>query len=436
MSADRPTVCVHGLWHQGIVTAACFAHLGVRVLATDTEAATVRRVAAGNYFIDEPTLDDLIAAGRDAGRLDFFTAEQEAIVRADVLWIAPDVEVDEQDRGDSDPVVARAIDLAGHLRPDGLLVLACQTPVGTARHVWMELARRYPDRRLRVAVVPENLRLGEAVHRFLEPQQVIVGADDRRTRDQMVDLYGPLGPRLSYVATASAELAKHALNGFMAASVAFANEVAVIGERFGADAYEVEKILRIDPRVGPAAYVTAGAAFGGGTLARDVRYLQMLSQRAGLDSPMIDGVIAANNTHADWALRACESALVDLQGAHIAVLGLSYKVGTNSTRRSIAVHTVRGLLSAGALVTAHDPAVRALPRDLEGRIRMCPEPLETLTDAQAMILATPWPAYSQISTVDVVTRMRRPLVIDPAGALATPLAGTASIEYRRVGIGA
>ncbi len=191
-------------------------------------------------------------------------------------------------------------------------------------------------------------------------------------------------------------MTKHALNAFLATSITFINEVASVCERVGADAGEVEQALRSEPRVGRKAYVRAGPAFAGGTLARDVRFLTTIGAEKGLELPMLGGIVPSNAVHRDWGVPAFGSrSSAGLRAARLAMLGLSYKPGTDAVRRSVAVELSKRLLAAGARVQATDPAVKTLPDVLKGA-SLLPDIDAALAGADAVVIATEWPEFKAI----------------------------------------
>jgi UDPglucose 6-dehydrogenase len=232
----------------------------------------------------------------------------------------------------------------------------------------------------------------------------------------------------------SAEMTKHALNAFLAVSVAFANELAVLAEQVGADAKQVERGLKTESRIGPRAYLSPGAAFAGGTLARDMAFLTALGVQHGLPTPLLAGVRASNDAHKHWPRRRLAALLGPLAGRRVAVWGLTYKPGTDTLRRSLAVELCRWLVEQGAQVHAHDPAVKALPPGLEG-VALVPDPLAALAAAEALVVATEWPDYKILPAEALVAAMARPLVLDANRALAATLGADPRVEYVSVGQG-
>lgn len=416
-------VAVLGLWHLGCVTAACLAEGGHEVVGLDPDPGVVAELDAGRLPLHEPGLAELMAAGRAAGRLSFRTGFA-SLADVDALWVTLDTPVDDEDRADPG-VVRAALDAAAAALPAGaLVVVSSQVPVGFTRAA----AHAFPA--LRFACVPENLRLGRALDAFRRPERVVAGTADEASRADVARLFAPFTTAIEWMRVESAEMTKHALNAFLATSVAFANEVARVCEAVGADAREVERGLRTDPRVGPKAYVSPGAAFAGGTLARDLRYLAAFGERHGVAAPLVAGVLASNAAHAE-AHRAEVRALADRPDAVVAVLGLAYTPGTSTLRRSSSIELCRFLRDHGVAVRAHDPAVRALPDDLA--VALLPTAAEALDGADVAVLATAWPEYRELDAALFAARMRRACVVDPARFLEKTLGDDPRVVYRATG---
>jgi UDPglucose 6-dehydrogenase len=232
----------------------------------------------------------------------------------------------------------------------------------------------------------------------------------------------------------SAEMTKHALNAFLATSVTFINEIATLCERVGADAKEVERGLKSESRIGPRAYLGPGSAFAGGTLARDVAFLGQIGVRVNLPTPFFNSVLESNDLHKGWLRRKLVETIGSLSGKTIAVLGLTYKPDTNTLRRSSAVELCQWAAKESAFVQAFDPAIRELPGELQSVISLCETALESVSGADAIILATEWPEFKSISADDLVGRAHRPLLLDPNRFVAETLGKDPRIEYQAVGM--
>jgi UDPglucose 6-dehydrogenase len=284
--------------------------------------------------------------------------------------------------------------------------------------------------------VPENLRLGAALESFRAPDRIVAGVSDERDRRELAELLAPFSHEVQWMRVESAEMTKHALNGFLATSVAFIDEVAAVCESVGADAAEVARGLKSERRIGPRAYLSPGAAFAGGTLARDLGFLRALAERHELPAHVFAGVLAGNAAHGHWTRRKLLELFGGderLAGRGVAIWGLTYKPGTDTLRRSSAIELCRWLADAGATVRVHDPAVRALPRDLAGAIELFAAPVEAAAGADALVVCTPWPGYREVPARALLDALAQPMVVDPTGLLCSSLAVHRQVRHVWVG---
>ena len=425
-------VVVFGLWHLGTVTAACLARAGHEVTGLDPDATLVTRLARGEAPVSEPGLDDLIEAELDGGRLGFST-DVSVAGEADVVWISFDTPVDSDDRADVDSVVERAAGVFPRLRDGAAVLVSSQVPVGTTRRLEGLFQQRGDGRRVAFAYSPENLRLGTAIEVFAHPDRVVVGVRSPRDRAIFEALLKPVTDRIEWMSVESAEMTKHALNAFLATSIAFINEVAAVCEQVGADASEVARGLKSEARIGPGAYLSPGAAFAGGTLARDVVFLAQLGQEHGVPAHVLASVKASNDAHRHWAERRLLDVLGSVEKRTVAIWGLTYKPGTDTLRRSSAVELCEWLHAGGARVRAHDPAIRELPAELANAIHLSADPLAAVEGADALVVSTPWPAFRNVAAPEVMMRMSGRLVLDAGRFLAATFEGQPGVKYLSVG---
>ena len=375
-------VAVLGLWHLGSVTAACTAGAGHEVVGWDPDADVVAALAQGRPPVAEPGLADLVARELASSRLRVTTELASAVAAADIVWVA------------FDSIAA--------------------------------------GRRVGFACSPENLRLGKAIEVFTRPDRVVIGVGDAAAKGQLLALFEPITDRLEWMSVESAEMTKHAINAFLATSVTFINEIATLCERTGADAKEVERGLKTERRIGPHAYLGPGAAFAGGTLARDVQFLRAIGREVGCETPLMAGVDASNREHRLWARRHLQALLGPLTQRTVAVWGLTYKPGTDTLRRSTAVELCGWLLEQGAYVRAHDPAARALPGALAA-VKRCATPVEAAMGAEALVVATEWPEYRRVDVDELAGAMAGRRVIDANRFLGPALAGDPRFNFVAVG---
>jgi UDPglucose 6-dehydrogenase len=426
-------VCVVGLWHLGTVTAACLAAAGHEVVGLDFDPETVQKLQGGQPPIFEPGLEELIQQGLSKGQLRFSIDVADSLRDEEVVWVAYDTPVDDEDRADVNFVMDRINRLFPLLREGTLVLISSQLPVGTTRQLEQSYAAAFPDKPVPFGYSPESLRLGKAIDTFTRPDRVVVGLRSLADRGCMQELLRPFSSRIEWMSVESAEMTKHALNAFLATSVTFINEIATLCERVGADAKEVERGLKSDARIGPRAYLSPGAAFAGGTLARDIHFLAQIGTECNQPTHLLSSVERSNASHKQWVHRNLQSILGDLRGHRVAVWGLTYKPGTDTLRRSASVELCNWLVHQGARVKAHDPAVNELPGELAERVELGVSPLSVLQDAAALVVATEWPEYQSLSSESVLAAMRHPLVLDPNRFLALTLGSDPRIKYVTVG---
>lgn len=422
-------VTVYGLWHLGCVTAACLAEAGHTVVGLDQDARVVDDLSHGQPPLHEPGLAQLLQDGLVSERLTFTSDAASALADADVVWITYDTPVDEADQADVSFVRRRFAEIAQLLRPGALVLISSQVPVGFMRdleHVWA-------SRRLRFAYSPENLRLGKALEAFRRQERIVVGLRQHAGRNVLVQLLQSFTERIEWMSIESAEMTKHALNAFLATSVAFINEIARLCEAVGADAKEVERGLKSEGRIGPRAYLAPGAAFAGGTLARDLCFLVEHGNRHGAATALCQGILASNDAHKDWLRNHLSGCLHEIERPVVAVLGLTYKPGTSTLRRSASVELCRWLHARGATIRAHDPAVAVAPDDLRAILDLTASPLEALDGADVAVVATDWPEFRTLAADEVRRRMRTPRVLDPNHFLAAQLGGDPALAYVATG---
>ncbi|MEP6535438.1 MAG: nucleotide sugar dehydrogenase [Bryobacteraceae bacterium] len=422
-------ICIFGLWHLGSVTAACVAEHFPTVGLSSCDA-TVEKLQAGEPPIFEPGLAELVKAGIASQRLRF-TTDLAAVAEAGIVWVTFDTPVNENDEADVDYVERQVASLFPLLRDGCIVLISSQIAAGSTRRMETAFRKERPGAKVSFAYSPENLRLGKALDAFRHPARIVIGVREDSDREPLQSLLSPFCKNLLWVSVESAEMTKHALNAFLATSVAFINEIAALCEHTGADAKEVESGLKSDDRIGPKAYLAAGGPFSGGTLARDISFLNQLGRESHLPVPLLESVRTSNDLHKEWVRRRLSAALGSIKGKNIAILGLTYKAGTDTLRRSASIELCEWLLQSGAGIRAFDPAVKELPPELKG-IQLANSLTEAIQAADAIVVATEWPEFRQLLLEDVLATKAR-LVIDANGFLQNVFAQCPSVQYWRVG---
>ena len=388
-------ICVQGLWHLGSVTAACLASVGHDVVGLDGDSNNISNLNQGKAPLFEPGLDEMIQNEINEGHLRFAQSSREAVADAELLWVTFDTPVDEDDQADVEFVLGKIKSVLPELNDGTVVLISSQIPVGSIKKLEHFVKDNYIKKQICFAYSPENLRLGKSIDVFLNPDRIVVGTRNDETKEKLKKLFSPITNKIEWMSVESAEMTKHAINAFLATSVTFANELAAICELYGADAKEVERGLKTESRIGPRAYLSPGGPFAGGTLARDIDFLDKAAQEKALAVPLLQSVRVSNNEHKKRTKRKLSEKFTPLNKLSIAIWGLTYKPETSTLRRSLAVALCDWLIEEGAIVHVYDPAVQELPSHWNNQVDRFDSALEALKNTQVLVLGTEWAEFKE-----------------------------------------
>jgi UDPglucose 6-dehydrogenase len=429
----KPLVCVIGIWHLGAVNAAGFAEKGYRVVGLELDPKKAKQLARGVSPLFEPGLEELTKKHLANKRLSF-SSDPAVAKDADFVVIAYDSPVNDRDEVDISPVVDAARLVAPFLRAETPVVVTSQVPLGSCEKIEADVRQKNPAWRSGVVYTPENLRLGTAISRFLKPDMLVLGANDPRAAKAALLLYKPFRTEKVPVDLRSAELVKHALNAFLATSITFINEIANLADRLGADAVAVGAALKLDKRIGKSALMMPGLGFSGGTLARDVTQLRRFADELGYRAKLLDAIVDVNEGTFDEVITRLETKLGTLSGKKVGVLGLTYKAGTSTVRRSPSLKIMGRLKEGGADCAAYDPKASAAElSEYDGLFSRAKSVRELAKEADALVLVTEWPEFRDIPFASVAKLMRRPLLIDSKNYLDPARVAAAGLDYQGFG---
>jgi UDPglucose 6-dehydrogenase len=418
-------IAVIGSWHQSSVLCACFAQLGYDVVGIADHPA-LGGLRQGHAPVHEPGLDELIDQMINAGRLRFTDSFREGLQRADFAFVSIDTPVGPDDESDLGPIWRAIAEVAAEAKDGVAVVVTSQVPVGTCELIAAKLGNRF-----KVACVPEYLRLGTALDTFRNADRFVIGADDPELTGRIAAIYEPLGRPTYLTDVRSAEMGKHASNAWLATSISFINQIADLCEEVGADVTEVAAMMKLDRRVGPNAFLSAGVGYAGGTLGREIRALQKLGASHGVSTDLFDAVDAVNQRRMLHVMSRVRAIQPILDNASIAVFGLTYKAGTSTLRRSASLTLISELTTAGARVTAYDPLAQFDEASSLPRFTIHREPAEAVRDANALILMARWP--EELAPKEAARLMARPVVVDTGNHLDPDAARAAGLEYSGIG---
>ena len=405
-------ICVQGLWHLGSVTAACLASVGHDVVGLDGDSNNISNLNQGKAPLFEPGLDEMIQNEINEGHLRFAQSSREAVADAELLWVTFDTPVDEDDQADVELVLGKIKSVLPELNDGTVVLISSQIPVGSIKKLEHFVKDNYINKQICFAYSPENLRLGKSIDVFLNPDRIVVGTRNDETKEKLKKLFSPITNKIEWMSVESAEMTKHAINAFLATSVTFANELAAICELYGADAKEVERGLKTESRIGPRAYLSPGGPFAGGTLARDIDFLDKAAQEKALAVPLLQSVRVSNNEHKKWVKRKLLEKFTPLNKLSIAIWGLTYKPETSTLRRSLAVALCDWLIEEGAIVHVYDPAVQELPSHWNNQVDRFDSALKALKNTQVLVLGTEWAEFKETAKIMLEVVNNDYMVID------------------------
>ena len=423
MSEKEPIGVVGAGW-VGLVTAACFAELGHRIVVRDIVSEKVESLRRGEVPIHEPGLPELIERNRE--RL-LFTAEMAELLDGPRLVFIC-VQTPPTYSGDADlSAVQRAVEGIGE--PDGrVLVMKSTVPVGTGRAI----QREAPD--LAYVSCPEFLKEGTAVKDFLEPDRVVIGADadDDWAADAVEAVYKPLEAPIVRTDLSSAEMIKLASNAYLATKISFINEIANVCDEVGADVTEVARGMGLDPRIG-SRFLSAGLGFGGSCFPKDTQALKILAGNSGYHFQLLNSVIEVNELQKRRVMAKLSKHLDSLVGKRVALLGLAFKPDTDDMREASSLVLAARLEGEGASVVAFDPVAQERGRELLPGVEMSASAMESVEGADAAVLVTEWPEFAELDWAEVAKRMANRLLVDGRNFLDPKTVRDAGITYEAIG---
>ena len=424
MSEQLEPVGVIGVGWVGLVTAACFAELGHKVIARDILPEKVESLSRGEVAIHEPGLEDLLH--RNAERITFTTDMNELLEGARLLFVC--VDTPPTYSGDADLSRVRAVVQELPEGSEHVLIMKSTVPAGTGESI----RRDMPE--LSYVSCPEFLKEGTAVADFMHPDRVVVGSDpgDEAAADAVEELYKPLGGEILRTDVASAEMIKLASNAFLATKISFINEIANVCEEVGADVGQVAQGMGLDERIGTA-FLRAGIGYGGSCFPKDVSALKMLAGNTGYHFQLLTSVIEVNELQKRRVVGKLEKHLGSLIGKRIALLGLAFKPDTDDMREASSLVLAARLQGEGAEVVAYDPVAAERAAGLLGSVEMAISAMEALDGADAAVLVTEWQEFKDLDWAAAGERMARPLIVDGRNFLDPEALTSAGFEYEGIG---
>jgi UDPglucose 6-dehydrogenase len=420
-------IAVIGTGYVGLTTGACLAHLGHDVVCADIDPDKVDRLSRGEVPILEDGLDKLVREGIDGGRLTFVLGAANAAADCEFAYLCVPTPQGDDGSADLSYIEAAAREIGPVLPPESVVINKSTVPVGSTRVVERALGRSD----VFVVSNPEFLREGSAVHDFLHPDRIVIGADDQSAAVRVASLYIGVTAPLIVTDPASAETIKYAANAFLATKISFVNAVAAVCEAVGADIGDVVLGMGYDKRIGHE-FLRPGPGWGGSCFPKDTRAMVRIAEDAGYDFDLLKGVVAVNDEQFERvAQKVIDLAGGSVDGLLIGAWGLTFKARTDDLRESPSIEVLRRLVERGAKVRAYDPAVKAPVPGLD--VEVVDDPYEAVEGAEVLAVLTEWDEFRWLDLDQVAERMAARRVVDARNLLDRPALVRRGFEHRGIG---
>ena len=429
-------ICVVGVGYVGLVTAACFADLGNRVVALDVDEKRVENLKKGIMPIYEPGLEELVKRNVKAGRLSFTTSYAEALKGAEFAFIAVGTPSGVDGNADLQYVDSAARSIAQNMTAPLIIINKSTVPIGTGDWV-ADIVKRAQPKAIDFAVVscPEFLREGSAIADFMSPHRNVIGSLDKDAANKVAQLHLPLRAPIVITDLRTAEMIKYASNAFLAAKISFINELADVCEAYGADVKEVAAGMGYDARIGRY-FLDAGLGWGGSCFPKDVQALAYMAKEKGLNPRILNEVVNVNYDRRKAVAKHVEELLGgSLKGKMIGMLGLAFKENTDDMRDAPSVDISNALVAAGAKVRGYDPVARQVAAPLMPAVEIFDDAYKMAQDCDALIVVTPWNEFKQLDLEKIKDLLKSPIIYDGRNIYYPAVMKEMGFSYRAIGRG-
>jgi UDPglucose 6-dehydrogenase len=428
-------ICVIGVGYVGLVTGACFADLGNRVVALDVDEERIENLKKGIMPIYEPGLEELVERNVNAGRLSFTTSYQEAVKEAEFAFIAVGTPSGVDGEADLQYVAAAATSIAENMTGPLVIINKSTVPVGTGDWVANIVESALPEPvDFWVVSCPEFLREGSAIGDFMNPHRTVLGSQHPDAAEKVAQLHLPLRAPIVITDLRTAEMIKYASNAFLATKISFINEVADICEVLGADVKEVAAGMGYDKRIGPM-FLDAGLGWGGSCFPKDVEALAYMAKEKGLDPRILNTVMDVNYDRRKEAVEHIEELTGGVKGKTVGLLGLAFKPNTDDMRDAPSIDIAQDLTAAGAKVRGYDPVAMDVAGPLLPAVEMFKDPYTMADGCDALMVITEWNEFKQLDLDKIKELLNAPVIFDGRNIYEPVLMKEKGFKYRGMGRG-
>nr|WP_113886371.1 UDP-glucose/GDP-mannose dehydrogenase family protein [Clostridium butyricum]AXB85432.1 UDP-glucose 6-dehydrogenase [Clostridium butyricum] len=427
-------IVVSGTGYVGLVTGACLAEKDHKVTCVDIDENKVEMMKQGISPIYEPGLDELLKKNYLRGKLNFTTDYKNAYKDADIIFIGVGTPERSDGSANLDYVFNVCTQIAENVENDCLVVVKSTVPIGTNDRVEEFLRESLKNKvHIEVASNPEFLSQGTAVKDTLEAKRIVIGVESKGAEELLREVYERYNQPIVVTNRRSAEMIKYASNDFLALKISFINEIANFCEFVGADIEDVTKGMSYDPRIGDK-FLKAGIGYGGSCFPKDTKALHWLANDNGYELKTIKATIEVNQNQKYKLFRQAKKRFGSLKGLKIAVLGLTFKPGTDDLREAPSIPNIRRLIDEGAEIVAYDPVGEEnFKKIFPTEIKYVKIPEETLNNADAAFIFTEWNEIKSLGLNTFVELMKSPIIYDGRNCFQVQEANKYNIEYYSIG---
>jgi len=405
-------IAIIGAGYVGLVTSACFAELGNKVICVENDPEKIALLKKLKMPFFEKGLDKMVKKNVKLGRLVFTDSIEYAVKKSLIIFICVGTPPKYGGEADLSYVENVAAKIAKSMPSYRLIIEKSTVPVETGG--WIEHTVRINNKRgvkFDVASNPEFLKEGTAIEDFMRPDRIVIGAESKKAKALLTRLYSPIKAEIVVTDIKSAELIKHASNSFLAAKISFINSIANICEKTGADVEKVSYGIGLDKRIGRG-FLKSGIGYGGFCFPKDIDAFIHISDKMGYDFSILKAVRKVNEHQRRIFLKKIEKELWIIKNKTIAVLGLAFKPNTDDMRFAPSVDIINSLIHAGARVRAYDPQAMEKAKGILKDAAFCRDLYETASGSDALLILTEWDEFKRMKLSRIKKLLKHPLIID------------------------
>lgn len=428
-------ISILGTGYVGLSTGVCLADIGHKVICIDLDPSKIKKLQQGISPIYEPGINELIKKNIENGKLSFTISHKDGLKDADIIIIAVGTPQAEDGTVNLSYLNQAAIDIAGSLTKDTVIIIKSTVPVGTNEYV-ENIIKNHLKKNIRIDMIsnPEFLREGSAIWDTMHADRIVIGYNNQEAAEIVKKMYQPLNVPYVLTSIKSAETIKYAANAFLATKISFINEIANLCEKTGANITDVVSGMGMDKRIGEA-FLQAGIGYGGSCFPKDVQAMIHTAQNYGVNFKMLKETVAINNKQQLLLVDKAKQRFGDIASRKFAILGLAFKPNTDDMREAPAIKIIETLKQNGANVSVYDPVAMDNAKNwIKDEVEWSDTIEKATLNSDAILIVTEWDEIKYMDVKTILPSMKQPIIFDGRNCIPTEVIENCSeIEYYPVG---